>query len=84
LVTETVYLPALMRSASRSASNGNGPRPRIPFSDCKVMFTPGAKKFEQRVGIPIPKFTYMPSLSSLDARLTILSLLILLSPLPGI
>jgi hypothetical protein len=34
--------------------------------------------------MPIPKFTYMPSLSSLDARLTILSLLILLSPLPGI
>jgi hypothetical protein len=58
---DTVYLPALMRSASTIYSLGKGPRPRIPFSLCRVILTPGAKKFEQRVGMPIPKFTYMPS-----------------------
>jgi hypothetical protein len=30
----TVCLPALIRSASTSSSNGNGPMPSIPFSLC--------------------------------------------------
>jgi len=33
VVTETVYLPAFIKSASTSLSSGNGPNPKIPFSD---------------------------------------------------
>jgi hypothetical protein len=73
--TVTVYLPALMRSGSISSSVGNLPIPRIPFSDYMVIFTPSSRKLEHRVGIPIPRFTYIPSLSSLAALVTILLLL---------
>ena len=32
----TVSLPALIKSASTSVSEGYGPRPNIPFSLCKI------------------------------------------------
>ncbi len=35
-----VCLPALMRSASTSASFGNGPMPSRPFSDCSQTSMP--------------------------------------------
>ena len=39
--SDTVSLPALMRSASTSASGGYGPTPSIPFSECRVMLHAG-------------------------------------------
>jgi hypothetical protein len=71
-----------MRSASTSSSFGNGPSPNIPFSLYNVILTPGSKKLALNVGIPIPKFTYIPSLISLAALLAILSLYSFPSPLP--
>ena len=35
-----VCLPALIRSGSSSPSNGNGPMPSMPFSDCSTTFMP--------------------------------------------
>ncbi len=37
----TVCFPALIRSASTSASTGNGPIPKSPFSDCSHTSIPG-------------------------------------------
>ena len=37
----TVCLPALIRSASSSPSNGNGPMPSMPFSECNWIDMPG-------------------------------------------
>jgi len=76
-------LPALIRSASISDSFGKGPKPNIPFSLYSVTLTPGARKLGHRVGIPMPKLTYIPSFISLAALLTILSLPALSSPFPG-
>jgi len=36
-----------------------------PFSDYKVIFTSLSKKAGNKVGIPIPKFTYIPLDTSL-------------------
>lgn len=58
--TETVYFPALIRSASISFSGGYGPSPSIPFSDCRNMSRFGSIKLTQRDGIPMPRFTFIP------------------------
>mmetsp|Transcript_24335 Transcript_24335/g.75388 ORF Transcript_24335/g.75388 Transcript_24335/m.75388 type:complete len:257 (+) Transcript_24335:443-1213(+) len=65
---DTVCLPALMRSASTSFSSGNGPMPSRPFSDCSSMCIPGGRKLDASVGMPMPRFTYMPSWNSRAAR----------------
>src|SRR5690606_9539409 len=69
----TVCLPALIRSASSSSSVGNGPIPSSPFSDCSHTSTPSGMWLATRVGRPMPRLTYMPSLSSCAARLAISS-----------
>src|ERR1019366_2427475 len=66
--TVTVSFPALMRSGSTSLSVGYGPMPRMPFSDWRMTSMPFGMKFETSVGMPMPRFTYIPSLSSLAAR----------------
>ena len=53
----TVCFPALIRSASTSASVGKGPMPRSPFSDWSTMSTPGGTEFATRVGMPMPRLT---------------------------
>ena len=45
--------------------------PSIPFSDCSVTVIPSGMKFGTRVGMPIPRFTYVPSSSSCAARAAI-------------
>jgi hypothetical protein len=40
---DTVYFPALIKSGSTFSSFGKGPNPKIPFSDYKVISTPGSK-----------------------------------------
>lgn len=42
-MTDTDYFPAFTKSASTFSSLGKGPKPKIPFSDYKVIFTPGSK-----------------------------------------
>ena len=32
-------------------------RPSMPFSECRVMCTPGGTKFATSVGMPMPRFT---------------------------
>ena len=64
VLIETVYLPAFIKSASTSYSSGNPPNPNIPFSLWRVTVRSGDIRSGQSVGIPIPKFTYMPSLIS--------------------
>src|SRR5690606_12045835 len=71
--TVTVSLPALIRSASSSSSRGEGPTPRMPFSDCSTTSTPGGRWFEIGVGRPMPRLTYVPSTSSRAARAAICS-----------
>lgn len=53
--TVTVSLPAFIKSASISDSAGNGPSPKIPFSDCKVTLIPFGMKLLASIGMPIPK-----------------------------
>src|SRR3954452_13024486 len=69
-----ICLPALMRSGSSSPSSGKGPTPSIPFSDWRITSIPLGMKFATSVGMPIPRFTYIPSRSSLAARAAICSL----------
>src|SRR5262252_343861 len=47
--------------------------PSIPFSDCSTMCIPAGTKFATSVGMPMPRFTYMPSRSSRAARWAIWS-----------
>ena len=54
--------------ASSCFSVGYGPIPRIPFSLCSHTFTPGGRCSGTRVGMPIPRFTWKPFLSSFAAR----------------
>lgn len=42
--------------------------PRMPFSEWIQTLTAGGRKDGAKVGIPTPKLTYMPCLSSLAAR----------------
>ena len=60
--------------ASTCASSGYGPIPKMPFSLCSHTLTSGAVCSGTRVGIPIPKLTWYPSLSSLAARLAMICL----------
>ncbi|KAL3706077.1 hypothetical protein TMatcc_007086 [Talaromyces marneffei ATCC 18224] len=69
-------------SGSSEPCLGYGPNPRIPFSDCSITSTDGSTKFGANIGIPIPKFAYMPFLNSFAARRTIRSRLLAVSPLP--
>src|SRR5262245_40327037 len=57
-----------MRSGSSWPSNGNGPMPSIPFSDCRTMCVPAGMKLATSVGMPMPRLTYIPSDSSCAAR----------------
>jgi len=59
-----VSFPALIKSASYSPSFGYGPTPMIPFSDYKTISISLFKYDGIKVGIPIPKFTYIPWLIS--------------------
>jgi len=45
----------------------------MPFSDCMWMTVPGSRNDGASMGMPMPRLTYMPSLSSLAARLTMRS-----------
>ena len=56
-----VSLPALMQSGSAPPGGGYWPIPSSPFSLCSSICTPGGRKFEESVGMPIPRLTYMPS-----------------------
>ena len=67
----TVCFPALIRSGSTSSLVGNGPSPRIPFSDCKCTVMPAGMKFDAIMGMPMPRLAYTPSLNSMAARRTI-------------
>lgn len=58
--------------ASSCSLVGYGPIPRIPFSLCSHTFTPGGRCSGTSVGIPIPRFTWKPFLSSFAARRAIL------------
>ena len=53
----TVCLPALIRSASSSPSNGNGPMPIMPFSLCSWMEMPSGMWLATSVGMPMPRLT---------------------------
>ena len=55
--TVTVSLPALIRSASSSASVGYGPTPRMPFSECRTTSRPAGMCPGTSVGIPMPRLT---------------------------
>merc|ERR1719494_1693525 len=72
----TVCLPALIRSGSTWSGVGKGPRPRIPFSDCRWTVIVGGMKLDASIGIPIPRLAYIPSLNSQAALLTIFSLIL--------
>src|SRR5215831_7732799 len=48
--------------------------PSMPFSDCRMMCMPRGTKFATSVGMPMPRFTYIPSASSRAARWAIWSL----------
>mmetsp|Transcript_31031 Transcript_31031/g.81260 ORF Transcript_31031/g.81260 Transcript_31031/m.81260 type:complete len:218 (-) Transcript_31031:788-1441(-) len=71
--TVTVSFPALIRSASSLPLAGNGPSPRMPFSDCSVTVIPSGIKLLASMGIPIPRLTYMPWVNSLAALRTMRS-----------
>ncbi len=53
----TVCLPALIRSASSSPSNGNGPMPSMPFSEWSWIDMPSGMWFATSVGMPMPRLT---------------------------
>mmetsp|Transcript_13791 Transcript_13791/g.35551 ORF Transcript_13791/g.35551 Transcript_13791/m.35551 type:complete len:343 (-) Transcript_13791:465-1493(-) len=72
-IVVTVSFPALIMSGSSSPSRGYGPMPSSPFSDWSSMRTSGETKLDARVGIPMPRFTYMPSSNSIAARFTMRS-----------
>ena len=40
----------------------------------RTIFTPGGTKLLERVGMPMPRFTYIPSLYSFPARRAIVNL----------
>uniref|UniRef100_A0A1I8FRW6 Integrase_H2C2 domain-containing protein n=1 Tax=Macrostomum lignano TaxID=282301 RepID=A0A1I8FRW6_9PLAT len=61
-------LDAESKSGSTCSAVGYGPRPRKPFSDCRCTFMPAGMKLAASIGIPIPRFTYMPSLNSSARR----------------
>jgi hypothetical protein len=69
LINVTVSLPALIRSGSSSPGLGYLPIPRIPFSDSSIISVPSGRNAGAARGMPIPRLTYMPSLSSCAARL---------------
>lgn len=58
--------------ASSCSLVGYGPIPRIPFSLCSHTFTPVGRCSGTSVGMPIPRFTWKPFLSSFAARRAIL------------
>src|SRR3954466_15918317 len=45
----------------------------MPFSLCRITWTPGGRWFGTSVGSPMPRFTYSPSFSSAAARAAISS-----------
>src|ERR1700758_1621069 len=51
--------------------SGTGPVPIRPFSDWKKTWTDGGTKSATSVGMPMPRFTSMPSRSSRAMRLAI-------------
>src|SRR5215471_10728965 len=51
--------------------SGTGPVPIRPFSDWKKTRIEGGTKFATSVGMPMPRFTSMPSRSSRAMRLAI-------------
>ncbi|KAL7356338.1 hypothetical protein ACKS0A_06343 [Histoplasma ohiense] len=79
----TVSFPALIKSGSSMPRFGYGPNPRMPFSDCSCTSTDGSTKLGASMGIPMPRFAYMPFLNSFAARRTIRSRLLATSPLPS-
>ena len=43
---------------------GKGPRPRIPFSDCRWTVIVGGMKLDANIGIPIPRLAYLSHFSN--------------------
>ena len=73
-IVVTVAFPAFTMSASSYPGFGKSPIPSNPFSLCSIICTSEERNFGIRVGIPIPRFTYIPLFNSLAARLAIRSL----------
>ena len=58
-LTVTVSLPALIRSGSSYPGSGYSPVPKSPFSEWKYTLYCGSTKLGVKVGMPIPRFTYV-------------------------
>lgn len=63
-----VYISACVFIPS-SPGLGYRPIPRMPFSDSRTISVPSGRKAGAARGMPMPRLTYMPSLSSWAARL---------------
>lgn len=62
---------------------GYRPIPRMPFSDSSTISVPSGRKAGAARGMPMPRLTYMPSLSSWAARLMMRSRFCEASEEPG-
>ena len=66
--------PAFIKSAFTWEAFGYGPTPNMPFYDCRLIWTPYASTEGNRVGMPIPKFIFIPFPTYFDARRIIFNL----------
>src|SRR5690606_20950119 len=57
---------------SAMPGSGTGPVPMRPFSDWKKTWIPLGTKFATRVGMPIPRLTSIPFVSSCAMRLAMM------------
>ena len=69
----TVSFQALIKSGDSQPGFGQGPMPRRPFSVCKSILTSEGRNFGMSVGIPPPRFTYIPGFISFAALAAIRS-----------
>lgn len=72
--------PAFYRSPNSCPNFGYGPTPIAPISVWKCIERLLSKNAGINVGIPIPKFTYIPSVNSYAALLAILFLVAFIFP----
>src|SRR5262249_28127165 len=68
----TGFPPASVSRGWCMPSAGGAPVPISPFSDWKYTCNPGGTNFETSVGMPMPRLTSMPSLSSCAIRLAMI------------
>lgn len=66
--------PALIRLAATVPTVGYEPTPMIPFSLWRLILTSEGRTEGSKVGIPMPKLTFIPFLTSLAALAAILVL----------